>query len=54
MKTRIVVLLAISALATLSFTFKTSTKTGKKPASQTAQQKQNNEPIGGFVSEDKF
>ena len=54
MKTRIIVLLAISAIATLSFTFKASNKVNKKASAQTAQQKQSNEPLGGFVSEDKF
>jgi hypothetical protein len=54
MKTRIIVLLAISAVATLSFTFKAGNKANKKASSQTAQQKQVNEPLGGFVSEDKF
>ena len=54
MKTRIIVLLAISAVATLSFTFKAGNKVNKKASSQTAQQKQANEPLGGFVSEDKF
>lgn len=54
MKTRIIVLLAISAVATLSFTFKTGNKAPKKNVTQTTQQKQANEPLGGFVSEDKF
>ena len=54
MKTRIIVLLAIAAVATLSFTFKASTKTNKTIAKQTSEQKQSNEPLGGFVSEDKF
>ncbi len=55
MKTRIILSLAIVAVATLSFTFKTGTKVNKKSSTaQTTQQKQANEPIGGFVSEDKF
>ncbi len=54
MKTRIIILLAISAVATLSFTFKTGNKAPKKAINHTAQQKQTNEPLGGFVSEDKF
>ena len=54
MKTRIITLLAISAIATLSFTFKTGNKAPKKAAKQTTEQKEANEPIGGFVSEDKF
>jgi hypothetical protein len=56
MKTRIIILLAISAIATLSFTFKAGTKSTGKPTKQTAQQTktESNEPLGGFVSEDKF
>ncbi len=54
MKTRIIILLAISAVATLSFTFKATTKANKPAAKQGTQQKQSNEPLGGFVSEDKF
>jgi hypothetical protein len=54
MKTRIIILLAISAVATLSFTFKANTKPSKSTAQQSAQQKQAEEPLGGFVSEDKF
>jgi flagellar basal body-associated protein FliL len=54
MKTRIIVLLAITAVATLSFTFKETTKENKPAAKQSTQQKQAVEPLGGFVSEDKF
>ena len=58
MKTRIIILLAISAVATLSFTFKTGNKAVKKASNHIVQQKQANEPLGeplgGFVSEDKF
>ena len=54
MKTRIIILLAISAVATLSFTFKVTTKPSKSTSQQSAQQKQTEEPLGGFVSEDKF
>ena len=54
MKARIIILLAISAVATLSFTFKSSSKVDKKAVTHTAQQKHANEPLGGFVSEDKF
>ena len=53
MKTKIIVLLVISAVATLSFTFKAANKVNKT-AKQNSQQKQSNEPLGGFVSEDKF
>ena len=54
MKARIIVLLAIAAVATLSFTFKAGNKLAEKSANVTAQPKQANEPLGGFVSEDKF
>ncbi|MBK5277570.1 MAG: hypothetical protein JJE09_01785 [Bacteroidia bacterium] len=54
MKTRIIVLLAISAVITLSFTFKAATKMNKPSAKQTTQQMHADEPLGGFVSEDKF
>ena len=53
MKARIIILLAISAVATLSFTFKSSSK-DKKAVTHTEQQKHANEPLGGFASEDKF
>lgn len=54
MKTRIIILLAVSAVVTLSFTFKSGNKVNKKAAKQVEQQKNSNEPLGGFVSEDKF
>ena len=57
MKTRIIILLAISAIATLSFTFKAGTKSPGKPTKQTTAHQTKtelNEPLGGFASEDKF
>lgn len=56
MKTRIIVFLGISAIATLSFTFVSVTKEEKAKVSETTSvvQSHNNEPIGGFLSEDKF
>ncbi|HYF71099.1 MAG TPA: hypothetical protein VD884_23380 [Ohtaekwangia sp.] len=53
MKTKNIVLLAISALMTLSFTFVSvnSSKTEKSsPKSEVAQ----SEPLGGFALEDKL
>jgi flagellar basal body-associated protein FliL len=50
MKTKALILLAVVAVATLSFTF-ASKKNQSKAAVATEQA---NEPIGGFVSEDKF
>ena len=54
MKARIIVLLAIADISNISFTFKASNKLDEKSANKTAQPKQANEPLGGFVSEDKF
>ncbi len=55
MKTKIITLLAVSALVTLSFTIisvkQAETKT--EPAGATNSSVQN-EPIGGFASEDKY
>jgi hypothetical protein len=53
MKTKTIILLAVSAIVTLSFTFasvKTQSSEPKKPVSQ----QNNNEPAGGFAAEDKF
>jgi len=52
MKTKIIIFLAVSAVLTLSFTFasvKISPEVKKTETNQTQ-----NEPVGGFVSEDKF
>ncbi|MEK6780443.1 MAG: hypothetical protein AABY93_01975 [Bacteroidota bacterium] len=54
MKTKIIVLLAISSIATLSFAFKAGHKVNNKQVKQSAQENKSNEPLGGFVSEDKF
>jgi len=52
MKTKIILLIAVSAIATLSFSF-SSTNSGDKVINETPNVVEN-EPIGGFVSEDKF
>lgn len=56
MKTKVIVLLAVSAIVTLSFTFASATKPepDKKAESVTTEKQANSEPAGGFVSEDKF
>jgi len=51
MKIRIIILVAISAIVTLSFTF-TSVKDNQKKTQSTARLS-GNEPIGGFVSDEK-
>lgn len=52
MKTRIIILLAASAIVTLSFTFvsvKRNTPVKEVPAQTSVVE---NEPVGGFVAED--
>ena len=50
MKTKALILLAIVAVVTLSFTFTTK----KSPVQAAETSEKANEPIGGLVSEDKF
>lgn len=54
MKTKALVLIAISAIIALSFTFTSATKVEKKAPKEIKQKNQGSEPIGGLVSEDKF
>lgn len=55
MKTKITLLLLVSAIVTLSFTFASVNKAENKSKEVvTEKQANNNEPAGGFVSEDKF
>lgn len=54
MKTKTIILLAISAVALFSFTFASVKESANKPVQEPVSQAQSNEPIGGFVSEDKF
>ena len=49
MKTKLIILLAATAIVTLSFTFASSSKTEKKSPEATS-----SEPSGGFVSEGKI
>jgi hypothetical protein len=54
MKTKLTIILALVALVTLSFTFASNNKqVAVKKSAETTQQA-NDEPAGGFVSEDKF
>lgn len=54
MKTKAIVLIAITAIVTLSFTFASVSKTDKKSKEVVTEKQVSNEPAGGFVSEDKF
>jgi hypothetical protein len=53
MKTRVILLLAVSAVVTLSFTV-VSVSNPKKGNAESAIQTKAHEPIGGFVAEDKL
>lgn len=51
MKSKVLILIAATAIVTLSFTISTKVSSQKKaPASSQSQ----NEPAGGLLSEDKF
>lgn len=53
MKSKVIIVLIISAIATLSFTFSSAEKNSKSTKDVSA--KVNNDaPAGGFMSEDKF
>jgi len=56
MKTKSLILIAFAAIITLSFSFAASNRSEKISAEKTvAQETQyNNEPVGGFISEDKL
>lgn len=53
MKTKLIILLAATAIVTLSFTFASSSKTDKK-SPETGTKVTTSEPAGGFVSEGKI
>jgi hypothetical protein len=53
MKTRILLFLAISAILTLSFTF-ISVNSSKKVNAIEQTDNTSEEPVGGFISEDKL
>ena len=53
MKTKLIILLAATAIVTLSFTFVSSSKTEKKSPEAGAKET-TSEPAGGFASEGKI
>jgi hypothetical protein len=54
MKVKFIIFLAITALVTLSFTFTNIGKSKQKVDKEATASSLNEEPAGGFVSEDKF
>jgi hypothetical protein len=54
MKTKLIILIAISAVLTFSFTFSTSTKSENVVKAEPTTTTVYSEPAGGFISEDKF
>ncbi len=57
MKTKALILIAFAAIITLSFSFAASTgpkKTTGKITETTSISQSTEEPLGGFISEDKF
>lgn len=53
MKTKYILLLVLSGILTLSFTFASVNQKSRENRTETSKTAQN-EPIGGFVSADKF
>ena len=57
MKTKALILIAFAAIITLSFSFAASNRSEKISVKETATTQVDqhaNEPIGGFIAEDKF
>lgn len=54
MKTKIILIIAISAIATLSFSFSFTDQKVKAVVQHENTNINGSEPLGGFVSEDKF
>jgi len=57
MKTKSLILIAFAAIITLSFSFAASNRSEKisaKETTTTQEYQHNNEPVGGFISEDKL
>ena len=57
MKTKALILIAFAAIITLSFSFAASNRSEKISVKETAATQVDqhaNEPIGGFIAEDKF
>jgi hypothetical protein len=53
MKAKLLTLIAITAVVTLSFTFASVKESPKKSKVQTTASAHANEPVGGFVFEEK-
>lgn len=53
MKTKVIGLIAISAVVALSFAFTSSSKSVKKATKEVRSKGQDAEPLGGLISEDK-
>jgi hypothetical protein len=54
MKTKVLILLAVSAVITLSFTFASVSSDSKNNKKEIVKEQSDKEPIGGFMSEDKI
>lgn len=54
MKTKVISLIAISAVVALSFAFTSSSKSVKKATKEIKLKNQDAEPLGGLISEDKY
>ena len=54
MKAKVITLIAVVAILATSFAFTSAHKAVKKTEKISKQASNENEPIGGFVSEDKF
>ena len=54
MKTKVLSIIAISAIVALSFAFTSSSKQIKKASKEMSQKNQDAEPLGGMISEDKY
>jgi hypothetical protein len=53
MKAKVLTLIAITAVVTLSFTFSSVKETPKKSKAQTTTRSHSTEPVGGFVFDEK-
>ena len=54
MKTKVLILIAFAAIITLSFSFATTSTSNKATSKEMVSSKPNNEPLGGFIAEDKL
>jgi hypothetical protein len=53
MKAKLLTLIAVTAVVTLSFTFASVKESPKKSKAHTAKSPNGNEPVGGFAFEEK-